>query len=141
MTELRFTTIGIPAPQGSKNRFGGEDNPRTKPWRLALAADAQAAGATLMDGPLTGIVYFYFPRPKGHYRTGKHAGQLRPDAPMSVGGKPDLDKLLRAVGDALTGVAYRDDAQIASWVAFKRYGEPARAEVLIREAVTDEAAA
>jgi hypothetical protein len=35
--------------------------------------------------------------------------------------KPDLDKLVRAVGDALTGILYRDDAQIVSLNASKRF--------------------
>lgn len=38
--------------------------------------------------------------------------------------KPDLDKLVRAVLDALTGVAYVDDAQVCRAVIAKRYAGP-----------------
>lgn len=34
---------------------------------------------------------------------------------------PDVDKLARAVADALTGVAYRDDCQVCELIAAKRY--------------------
>ena len=37
---------------------------------------------------------------------------------------PDLDKLVRAVGDALTRLAWRDDSQIVAWHAYKHYATP-----------------
>jgi len=37
--------------------------------------------------------------------------------------KPDLDKLIRAAGDALSTIAYRDDAQITFISAMKRYAD------------------
>jgi Holliday junction resolvase RusA-like endonuclease len=37
---------------------------------------------------------------------------------------PDLDKLVRAVLDALTAVAYRDDGQVTRITATKEYGTP-----------------
>lgn len=36
--------------------------------------------------------------------------------------KPDLDKLIRAVLDALTGIAYTDDSQVVRILAQKSYG-------------------
>jgi crossover junction endodeoxyribonuclease RusA len=38
--------------------------------------------------------------------------------------KPDIDKLIRAVLDALKGVAWCDDSQVVSVYASKRYGQP-----------------
>lgn len=131
-----ITIIGIPAPQGSKTPWGSEANPNTKPWRANVAAEAalhrdQITGDSLAAGPLKIIVAFYFPRPKSHYRTGKHAGELKDTAPTYCATKPDLDKLQRAIGDALTGVLIRDDSQIVKWDATKLYGEPARCELRI----------
>jgi len=57
-------------------------------------------------------VVYHFMRPKKHYRTGKHAGELRSDAPPYYKKNPDQDKLDRAVFDALTGFVYRDDCQV-----------------------------
>lgn len=146
---IEFTVAGVPAPQGSKVRTKWgvrEDNPHTRPWREAVAWSAtQAMLGGDPDGrsrvleighPLTGPLEleatFFFPRPKSHYRTGKHAGQLRPDAPIHCATKPDTDKLLRAVGDAITGIVCRDDSQLVSVTGRKLYGTP-RAVVTVRE--------
>jgi Holliday junction resolvase RusA-like endonuclease len=59
---------------------------------------------------------FRFPRPRSHY--GKRG--LLPSAPRHMVTKPDLDKLIRAALDALTGIIWRDDAQVV------RFGEPSK---------------
>lgn len=139
MTQLTFTVPGVPAPQGSlvRTRYGVRpDNPATRPWRTAVGYEATAAmRAEHLDallGPLALEVIFYFPRPKSHYRTGKLAGVLKDNAPDFHTAKPDADKLLRAIGDALTGLVCRDDSQFAMVRAEKTYGEP-RALILVRE--------
>jgi len=35
--------------------------------------------------------------------------------------KPDIDKLIRAILDGLTGVAFKDDAQVVKVIASKNY--------------------
>lgn len=135
---IELTIAGVPAPQGSKVRTKWgvrEDNPNTKPWRTAVAAEAIDVmnGAQPLAGPLELSALFYFPRPKSHYRTGKHADQLKDSAPDYCATKPDADKLLRAIGDALTGIVCRDDAQFVRITARKLYGTP-RAVVLVQEA-------
>lgn len=134
MKPIIFTVLGLPAPQGSKNRWGAEDNPRTKPWRDSVASSANALmnGDALLTGPVYVEASFVFPRPKGHYRSGARAAELRPDAPAYKSSTPDGDKLARAVGDALSGIVFRDDAQVAVWSIRKVYGEPARAEISVR---------
>ena len=56
---------------------------------------------------------FFFERPKSHYRTGKNAHLLRDgmeDAePIS---RPDIDNLVKLIGDSLSGMAFDDDARI-----------------------------
>jgi Holliday junction resolvase RusA-like endonuclease len=141
-----FEVNGVPAPQGSKTRWGSEDNPRTAPWRGAVAEKAaQARGdRPLMTGPVMLQVDFCFPRPKAHYRTGRHAGELKPGSPSSHSTKPDVDKLLRAIGDALSGVIWRDDCQVVSVTATKTYAEHACARIWITDLtvpVPDELAA
>ncbi len=133
---IHFTVIGIPAPQGSKVRtpYGmREDNPNTKPWRATVAAEAFVAsqGRELLTGPLKLEATFFFLRPKSHYRTGKYSDELKPSAPVAPDVKPDYDKLARAIGDSLTGIVIRDDANITTGIIKKRYGEPARAEIMI----------
>lgn len=123
---LEFVVVGIPAPQGSKRAFvrGGrvslvESCARVKPYRALVSL---AASQTRKDPPTrlpVGIgITFVFVRPKSHYTS---KGELRASAP-SFPGKPDVDKLCRAVLDALTGILYHDDAQVVSLNASKRYG-------------------
>lgn len=132
---MTFSVPGEAAPQGSKRAFrtrGGrialvESSNRVKPYRASVAAAAVAAGVSLIDGPVEIGAVFTFVRPRSHY-TGK--GALRSGAPAAPG-KPDLDKIARAVGDALTGIAYRDDSQITRWTLHKRYGTQACTEITI----------
>jgi Holliday junction resolvase RusA-like endonuclease len=110
---------GVPVPQGSLRASGRghlyySNNATLKPWRSLIVRGVKAA---LPDGhiPLdTGVeieATFYFPRPKSATRTQKTTA-------------PDLDKLTRAVGDALTESAlYTDDSRITRWVAEKHYAD------------------
>ena len=130
---MRFTVPGLPAPQGSKRAFVikgtsravmVEDNKRTKPWRVdvALMAKQAMAGSEPFTGPLSAVFVFTLPRPKAHYCGGDPGRALRETAPIHRDAKPDVDKLFRAVGDALTGIVYHDDAQLADVRVVKRYG-------------------
>ena len=58
----------------------------------------------------------------------KSAKQLTPSV------RPDLDKLLRAVLDALTNVAYQDDSQVVSVTTVKAYGPSEQVIVSIARA-------
>ncbi len=48
--------------------------------------------------------------------------------------KPDADKLLRAIFDALTGLAYADDSQVVSVALMKRYGPSEQVTVTVEKA-------
>lgn len=139
---VQFEVAGKAAPQGSKNPWGGEANPRTKPWRAAVSDKA----AKVMNGAPASLkavkvyVTFSFPRPKSHYRTGKFSDILREDAPHWHTTFPDADKLQRAIGDALTGIVYRDDKQIASWAVDKIYSDRAYARITVKELGVENAA-
>jgi Holliday junction resolvase RusA-like endonuclease len=45
--------------------------------------------------------------------------------------KPDMDNIVKAVADALNGVAYRDDSAIVELRVAKRYGSPERLVVRV----------
>jgi Holliday junction resolvase RusA-like endonuclease len=147
---LSFTVYGNAAPAGSKRHVGGgrivDSSKRSAPWKdqvaqAAALAYANAIGvfapdAPLLDGPLAVRMTFYVPRPKGHYSRrdaigGFVTGALVPSAPAYPTTRPDVLKLARAVEDACTGIVWRDDAQIVSEWLQKRYGEPARVEVVV----------
>jgi Holliday junction resolvase RusA-like endonuclease len=110
---------------------------RLHPWRDHVAREVQAArGGTTYSGPVRVDLLFMMPRPKDHYRTGKYADQLKPGAPFYHTVKPDIDKLERAILDALTmGGAYTDDARVAMVTKSKLYanhGTPTGVSITIR---------
>lgn len=142
-TVIRFFVPGVPATAGSKRAFpfrrkdGGlgvrvtDDNVRGKDWRTAVQHAATSAydGKLMLNGPLDVRLQFTLPRPKGHF--GKRG--VLDSAPRYPVVKPDVLKLARAVEDALTGIAWRDDSQIYAEHLFKVYGEPVGVSVTIVE--------
>jgi len=134
---LSFTVFGTPIAQGSKKHVGNgvmvESSSKLKPWRQEVKAAAVAARVDLplLEGPVALDVRFVFQRPKGHFGSGRNAGTLKASAPTYHATKPDADKALRAIGDALAGSLVRDDCQFASVSAIKQYGEPARVEISV----------
>jgi len=124
---IEFAVWGTPVPQGSKRVFGGNvvevADARLRSWRQDVAAQASAAmhGHSPFSEPVEIRLTFHFSRPKGHFGTGRNQDRLKPSAPIAPGVKPDLDKLVRSVLDALTGVVFRDDAQVVWLTARKCY--------------------
>jgi Holliday junction resolvase RusA-like endonuclease len=132
---ISFSVNGLPAAQGSKNPWGGEANKRLHPWRndVAKAALDEMSERPLFVGPVSVAARFTFPRPKSHFGSGRNAAVLKASAPTWVTKAPDLDKLMRALGDALTGIVVRDDAQIAQQTLSKCYGQNPGVDVLVLE--------
>jgi crossover junction endodeoxyribonuclease RusA len=89
------------------------DNTRTMPWRRLVAERARDAIAAPIAGPVDITLTFWLPRPPS-------VSAKRRPTPCC---KPDLDKLVRAVLDALSGIAYVDDAQVVVLMAGKRYAD------------------
>lgn len=147
MTPITFTVPGIPQQVGSKKAFAikrangtmgaviTDQNKNARPWMTAVfvAGREAMAGAEPLTCPVEVCVRFSFPRPKGHYGSGKNSGTLKASAPTYYTGK-DLDKLCRALGDGLTASVVRDDKLIVEWRAAKVYadGEELGAFVTVR---------
>jgi crossover junction endodeoxyribonuclease RusA len=125
---IKFSVNGKPAPQGSKtrNRAGAvyESSKAVAPWREAIRAETQRACEVPLAGPVSVLIGFRMTRPKSHYRTGRNAHLLKGGAPGYPDGKPDLDKLARAVLDGLKeGGAFWDDAQVVTLAVAKAYAD------------------
>lgn len=141
MDAITFTVYGKPQPGGSKKAFVipgtnrasvSDANPKAKDWKNAVACTARSVyEGSLLTGPVEFKAVFYFPRPKGHYRTGKNSHLLRDSAPTMHTTKPDALKCARSVEDALTKVVWLDDSQICRESLEKVYGEPARVEITV----------
>jgi crossover junction endodeoxyribonuclease RusA len=127
MSELTIEVFGDPASQGSHSVIHGRivqvNSAKHKRWRNAVAfaaLDLVTDGWKLLDEPLELSVIFYLPRPK--------TVQDR-EYPAVM---PDVDKLLRAVFDSLSGVVYVDDSRIITVSAQKRYADDRGPGALIR---------
>lgn len=90
-----------------------ESSKKVAPWRSVVALTVGEQVRTVLDGPVAVRLDFVMPRPKS---TPKRS------TPPAVK-RPDLDKLVRAVLDACTEVAWRDDSQVISLSASKRIAE------------------
>jgi Holliday junction resolvase RusA-like endonuclease len=146
---IHLTVLGRPQPAGSKKAFQHprtgrivvtDDAKHSRPWKQQVAGAARDAliearegdrFAALLTGPLRVRFEFFFVRPKGHYGTGRNAHLVKASAPDFPTVKPDTTKLVRAAEDALTGVLWRDDAQIVEQTASKHYGTPERCEITV----------
>lgn len=96
-----------------------EASPHLKPWRSDVRERfiGKMPEYWSMDGAKSMKIEFLFARAKSHY-TG--TGLLSSRAPMFPR-RGDVDKLARAVLDALTGIAYEDDSQVCELLVTKRY--------------------
>lgn len=132
---IEYTIEGTPRPQGSKRHVGNgvmvESSKHVKEWRAFARMKAVEAirGLPRIEKPngVSLVVRFYFDRPKKHF-TSKG---LREDAPLVHVGKPDTDKLLRALFDSMTEVIFEDDSQICRVAVSKLYGKVAETIVCV----------
>ncbi len=109
---------GHPRPQGSMIVLPGgrmrHHDKHLRPWRKAIAWAAtialREAGRVLFSKPaaLSIRLEFYMPT-------------LKASQPRYCTKVPDIDKLIRAVLDALTGALYEDDCQVVRLSAGKSF--------------------
>lgn len=136
---LSFTVRGTAVPQGSKKAWYNAKTKRVHMteaqgdrlhnWRtdvMMAARDAREASTKVDAFPLEGAVAvrltFNTLRPSSHYGSGKNAHALKPSAPKHNIKMPDIDKLTRAIFDALTVAGiWLDDAQVVTTAQRKQY--------------------
>jgi crossover junction endodeoxyribonuclease RusA len=122
LNHFRFEAKGSPQPKGSTRSFvingrvvTTSDNPALHTWQKVIRFCAQdwKSGLLPASTPVSIDIIFTLQRPPS-----VSAGRR----PLPIV-KPDCDKLARAVLDALSGIVYRDDAQVVDIHARKRYGD------------------
>jgi len=107
MTQVRRGTFSAMVDQSNMARKSRKAHGLDR-WAEVVATAARAAKVPLLTGPVQLSLTFVLPRPKTVKRSAHTV-------------KPDTSKLVRAVEDALSGIAYIDDAQVVSLVASKYY--------------------
>lgn len=140
---IEFFVPGKAEPGGSKKGFFNpkikrvvivDDNAKSGGWKqdVKLFASRAYLGEPIAETPLSVTCCFFIARPKYHYGTGKNAGVLKEQYknayPLS---KPDATKLFRSTEDAMTGVIWKDDAQVVEQIITKRYSETPGARISI----------
>jgi crossover junction endodeoxyribonuclease RusA len=115
---------GLPVTQGSKTpRMREVSGERLRIWREAVGWRVKAAGwhRDLINGPVRLDLRFVLPAfvsaPDRYWAWSQASG--------------DLDKLVRAVGDALTGLAYTDDSRVVQLHASKHHGAEPGVNIII----------
>lgn len=120
--------------QGHDISVGGR-NVNTDPSAGAkadfLAIVQKEAPSSPLLGPLKLSVHCFFPRPTSHYRSGKNSHILKDDHPEWHISRPDTDNCLKFVMDSLNGVFWKDDSQICSTEASKKYDDSSPRTVII----------
>lgn len=126
-----FSVVTQPEPKGSKRlvRAHGvarmiDASPKTRVFEQAVATEASRVRPALpTEWPVRVDLTFRMQRPKS-----------APARVLYPAKKPDIDKLVRAVLDALTvGGIWRDDAQVVELVARKRFDHVAGVDISVRE--------
>lgn len=120
-----FFWAGIPRGQGRPrfNRMGGaykSSEDRAYEKSICMAYWAKYTGAKPMDGPLVLRIKAYFPIPQSKSKREKALmleGKIKPTC------RPDVDNIVKAVLDALNGVAFPDDKAVTWLIGEKIYGE------------------
>lgn len=129
-----FFWTGQPRGQGRPrfNRMGvayktSEDKAYER--ALCMAYWQKYTGAPMLEGPLTLMVKAIFPIPQSKSKREKAlmlSGEIKPTV------KPDIDNVIKAVLDALNGVAFPDDKAVTWLIGEKVYGETPGIEIKIK---------
>ena len=121
---IEFNVIGIPVPQGSMKVINGHvihsQGSALAAWRSAIALTAKSKGAKPVTEAIIIEIIFTMQKPK----------TVKREEPCVA---PDLDKLIRAVLDALTAIAYVDDGQVTEVHARKVYGDNVGAQIRVAQ--------
>lgn len=124
---------GIPKPMGDKVGFRGKGGriiiadkagPELRSWKQEVRSVIAANVGEQVLGPVAVGLWFYYDRPASHYRTGRLANILKDSAPQWKQTSPDREKLDRTIMDCMSGLAFRDDSQVALGFQFKLWLDP-----------------
>lgn len=128
---IEFSVLGEPSPEGSTRAFyikkinkavvTHSNQSNLEAWRNRVATEAQRAleGSSWISDSSSAYaldVDFYLTRPPS----------VQPHKRLHPIVKPDLDKFIRAINDALTGILFSDDCQVVALNITKTYDDNLR---------------
>lgn len=95
---------------------------------IALAGEEAMRTRDLVEGPVYITVTAFFSIPKSWSKKRKERASSGLEWHAS---KPDGDNVLKAVGDGLNGIVWKDDSQIALAKIVKQYAEKPGLDILV----------
>ena len=113
----------------TKYNPSGEAMRKFKSVATELVGHQGALNQARYKGPVMMRLTACFSRPTSHLK--RHGRGLRATAPKHHTYKPDCDNIAKFVGDALTGLAYKDDAQVRTLTVSKLWIEDKKERVEI----------
>lgn len=129
---VAFTVPGLIGGKGRGRAFrrgnhvGVYTPEKTRSQEAIVRQQASLAmnDAQPLEGPLRLRVTLWKPIPASWSRKKREAA-------VYVTGKPDADNTIKLLGDAMNGICYRDDSQIAELFFIRRYGERAYIDISV----------
>lgn len=104
---------------------------QTKDYESLIRWSYKAAGGKYLGEKLISVdIQAFYPIPKSFSKKKRQAAEFEEMRPTT---KPDCDNVIKAVLDALNGVAYYDDKQVVSVSCNKYYGVTGCLEITIKE--------
>lgn len=137
---IDFIVYGQPQGKGRPRvgRFGGGVRMYTPAKTVSYEGLVAHCGAAAMSGrPLVEgalelrlLIDVQIPSSWSKKKQAKAlAGEILPTT------KPDIDNVIKAIGDGLNGVVWKDDVQVTDVITRKRYAEKPQVRVMVRPAV------
>lgn len=113
-------------------RHGAYDPPKCRAYKelVGMAAKTAMRGRDPLDGPLGIELYIYRGIPKSWSKRKYEQAAAGIIQPVT---KPDIDNYVKAIMDGMTGIVWKDDAQVVEVEAIKEYGRVPRAGVRVRQ--------
>lgn len=136
---IRFQIMGRPRTKArprtdfKRQRVYRDDSTKAREHDIGwLFGQAAGPGFTQITGPVKLTLWAIFEHPVKPSKAwpAERIARARDCAEWHTHA-PDLDNLAKLVKDALNGVAWGDDGQVAMVCMAKRYGSPARTEVTV----------
>ena len=129
MLSLNFSILGTPTGKGRPRFYRGRavTPKKTRDYETLVRHEAQQALEHMVqlpnfEAPCEVTIDAYYSIPKSY--TKKQRRQIAESGAWVVRpGKPDLDNVIKILGDGMNGIVYRDDVQVVSLRAKKHWCE------------------
>lgn len=141
MTAITIVVPGNPVGKGRPRAFQTRgprrtirmhtpEKTRNYEQTIALAGREAMQGRDPLGGPVSIQLSIFMPIPASWSKSKREAAAAGGVMPIT---KPDASNVLKAVEDALNGIAYIDDSQIIDARISKRYSHEPRIEIAISQ--------